>query len=154
MASKYDWEALRDDATGKHAKKRKKGTKREKPYSRKAKSSSHGQARHYKAGYNATPLEKLLATRGEGNASTLALQRGKTVVKKKKKDDERAQSITSKTFDGINILDNFINYDKNVIKEPDMPGIASQFGNFQAASVPHGNVHQPKGLLTRRPCPF
>lgn len=149
MASNYNWESLNADIQG-HAKKKKR-TKRTKvdpsPYKRKAK-------HHYKAGYNTTALEDLLAARGQGNAKNLALQRGKTLVTKHNNDSMRAQTITSKTFDGIDVLDNMVTYDKATIKEPDLTSMAAQFGNYQAASVSHGPVKQNKGILTYRPCPF
>jgi hypothetical protein len=144
MTAKYDWEGLSDG--GKMKKSRR---VRASPYEGKHR------RKKYRAGYNTTPLEELLATRGEGNAKTLAVQRGKTIVTKSNPNDKmRAQTVTASTFDGINILDNLIPYDKNVIKEPDPVSLAAQFGNYQAASVPHGQVHQSKGIITYRPCPF
>lgn len=148
MPTKYNWAALHQDMAHKAQKShRKRGRDEANPYHKRPK-------KHYKAAYNTTPLEDDVATRGEGNAKNLALQRGKTLVTKKKTDEQRAQTITAKTFDGIDILNNFINYDQNVIKQPDLEPMAAQFGNFHAASVEHGPVPSKKGLVTFRPCPF
>lgn len=111
--------------------------------------------RKYKASYNPTPLEELLSTRGEANAKYSALQRGKTVVTTNTNDTMRAQTTTAKTFNGIDILDNLISYDKNVVKEPLNKSMAAQFGNYQANCVMN-EMRMARGGKNKlyTPCPI
>lgn len=91
--------------------------------------------KEYKAGYDATKLQKLLARRGEENAGQLAQQRGRTLVTSKRSDQKRAQSATQSTFDGHAVVNNLVGFDKNQINIPENYSMAAQFGNFQEAAV-------------------
>src|ERR1051326_3442083 len=110
--------------------------------------------KHYRAAYNTSKLEKLLAARGQQTARNIALQRGRTLLTKKRGDEQRAQVSTAKNFDGIDILDNMIPYDKNLIIEPPMRSMAAQFGNFQEQMVENDMAGHPTLPVTYRPCPL
>ena len=110
--------------------------------------------RKYPGGYSTTKLQRLLAMRGEDNARNLAQQRGRTMITRKDMDRKRAENVTAKTFDGIDILDNLIPYDKNLIYEPVNPSMAAQFGNFQEEQVRRDMVHGTPEIVTYRPCPI
>ena len=149
-----DWDKLVQMI--KPARKKKPAPKRKVQLSAKQPRSGTPLKRHYKAGYNTTKLENLMARRGEKNAQNIVLQRGKTLVTRKTGDNERAQVATQKTFDGMDIVDNFIAYDKNMIQEPQNKSLAAQFGNYQEQQV---RLHAGDGdghvsYVTRRPCPI
>ncbi len=146
MERNYDWGSL-----GKAKKGSKPRKKRATPYDDGGKKK---RKHKYKGAYNTSALEDLLSTRGESNGKLLALQRGKTLITKSSNDAMRAQTTTAKTFNGIDILDNLITYDRNVVKEPDNLSLSAQFGNYQASTVPDNPALANKGIITYRPCPF
>lgn len=160
-----DWEQLAEEpdadasaygpSTG-SGRRRSRQDRRHNPILRERKTAKSGPKlkKRYPAGYNTTRLEKLIAVRGQDAAKKIALQRGKTLVTKKRGDEKRAQVATSKTFDGIDIVDNYISYDKNLVVEPQNISMAAQFGNFQAESVMNDMGGQPFLLTTYHKCPL
>jgi len=149
MADDNDWDNLVEEVAPAAAVRQKKT--RRAPI----KNARSGQKlkRHYAKAYNTTKLEKLMAARGEKNAKNLALQRGKTLVTRKKTDLSRAQIATNKTFNGLDVLSYDIPYDKNQIVAPENRTLAAQFGNYQAQKVAEQRI-PAQGLTTRRPCPI
>jgi len=71
-----------------------------------------------------------------------------------KDDHARAQVSTQSTFDGMNVVDNYIPYDKNFIIEPQPISMAAQFGNFQENAVRSQKGAPNHGIRTRAPCPI
>jgi hypothetical protein len=142
-----DWEEIQEEILQKRlspAKAKRKGERK----------SGNRLKPYYKHAYNTTKLEKLMAKRGEANANQLALQRGKVLLTKKRGDDQRAQVATAKTFDGIDVVDNYLAYDKNLVVEPQNPTLAAQFGNFQDHAVRTQVPNQPADIRTYAPCPI
>lgn len=125
----------------------------------KAKPKSGKKLGPYKRAYETTRLEKFMAKRGEAaagkinNQNRLASQRGRVMITAKD-DHKRAQVSTQKTFDGIDVVDNYIPYDKNFINEPITQSMAASFGNFQEAAVRNQGPVGGRGIRTYSPCPI
>lgn len=142
-----EWDAVVEDI------KKKKKPKRQAVKERSA--SGPKIKKNYKSAYSTNKLEKLIAARGESAGKQLALVRGKTMVTQKKgQDSKRAQVSTHKTFDGINVLDNVIPYDKNLVVEAVNRSLAAQFGNYQAQEVQRFEGADSNGLRLHSECPI
>jgi hypothetical protein len=141
-----DWEGL-----GLDIEQRKKVKRRLRPQKQKTKKRK---IRRHKAAYDPSPLEDLFSNVGEGSAKLLALQRGKTVTTTNSNDKMRAQTTTAKTFNGIDNLDNFITYDRNLTAIAAPVSMAAQFGNYQVQQVAKDTARGKKRIKLRQSCPF